>query len=253
MPTKIDDAPGLKQRGIFRNFFMNKKYQPDKIIKRPEAGNIPESKFIPKNSNTLLTWVLLGVIVLVTYITFYPALKNNFTNWDDHLYVVQNPSLAKPIPEGAIYFFHQNYFAFNYHPLTMIVYSLEYHIAKLNPHFYHSVNIFIHLVNVILVFFFIWLLSGKKTEVAAIVSLLFGIHPMHVESVAWISELKDVLYTFFFLGGLIIYYKYIKKEKKSIGSLLFYSSFHVFRNQQQSHFPCLCCFLIFTPNVKLNR
>jgi hypothetical protein len=80
----------------------------------------------------------------------------------------------------------------------MITYTLAYHVAGDDPHFFHGVNIFIHLANVFLVFWLISILSRRKLLVAAIVSLFFGIHPMHVESVAWVAELKDVLYGFFF-------------------------------------------------------
>lgn len=94
----------------------------------------------------------------------------------------------------------------NYHPLTILSYAIEYHFVQLNPKLYHVTNIIIHLLNTVLVFWFILLLS-KKNNVAFITALLFGIHPMHVESVAWISERKDVLYAFFYLGAMIAYIK----------------------------------------------
>ena len=162
------------------------------------------------NKSNLFLWI--GPVLLITYFSLSPALKNGFSNWDDNAYVFQNTHLSKPLPEAAKYFFEPHSFIGNYIPLTMMVYTLEYHAAKLKPEFYHAVNIFIHLANVVLVFLFIYLLSHKKIRVAALVALLFGIHPMHVESVAWIAELKDVLYSFFFLAGLICYYSYSKKK-----------------------------------------
>lgn len=161
-----------------------------------------------------LLYLLAGAAVLITYLTFTPALKNGFINWDDNGYVFENPHLAKPLPEAAAYFFGPHYFIGNYIPVTMMVYALEYRQAKLNPRLYHQVNLLLHLANVVLVFCLIYLLSGKKPWVAALVALFFGVHPMHVESVAWVSELKDVLYSFFFLAGLLSYYRYLQQQQQ---------------------------------------
>ena len=99
----------------------------------------------------------------------------------------------------------------NYHPLVIISYAWEYFFFKLNPAPYHIVNMIIHLLNCVLVFYFI-LRLGSSIPVAFITGLLFGIHPLHVESVAWISERKDVLYAFFYLISLICYLSYLEKR-----------------------------------------
>ena len=92
----------------------------------------------------------------------------------------------------------------------MLVFSLEYKIFGLNETGYHAINLLLHLSNIALVFYFIFLLCSNPL-IALITSLFFGIHPLHVESVAWISELKDLLYTFFFLASCICYMKYLKR------------------------------------------
>jgi Flp pilus assembly protein TadD len=176
-------------------------------FKKPAPAAVPAR--LPKRSNLLF---LMAAVVTITFLSFSPALKNDFTNWDDNAYVFQNEHLAKPLSEVIPYFFKANYFIGNYIPFTMVAYALEYHVAGLKPHFYHQVNVLIHLLNVLLVFWFIFLLSGKRPWVAALVALLFGIHPMHVESVAWVSELKDLLYTGFFIAGLIFYYRYLERK-----------------------------------------
>jgi tetratricopeptide (TPR) repeat protein len=99
----------------------------------------------------------------------------------------------------------------NYHPLVIISYAWEYFFFKLNPAPYHIVNMIIHLLNCVLVFYFI-LRLGAAIPVAFITGFLFGIHPLHVESVAWISERKDVLYAFFYLISLICYLSYLEKR-----------------------------------------
>jgi Tfp pilus assembly protein PilF len=175
---------------------------------------------IPANSakSSFVGWKLVFLfapIAIIALFSFSPALKNSFTNWDDNAYVFENPNLSKPIPDAIQYFFGPHYFIGNYIPVTMITYALEFHEAGLDPQFFHGVNVFIHLLNVLLVFWLARLLSGRKPLVAAIVALFFAIHPMHVESVAWIAELKDMLYSFFFLAGLITWYKHIEGKKQS--------------------------------------
>jgi len=90
---------------------------------------------------------------------------------------------------------------------------MEYDYAKLNPKVYHTTNIILHLINVLLVFLFIRMLS-RKNPIAFITALLFAIHPMHVESVAWVAERKDLLYVLFELCALIAYLHYIGDTKK---------------------------------------
>lgn len=167
-----------------------------------------------QNTQKYVLLIVLAAICIITYLAFSTVFKNEFTNWDDNAYVFQNPHLTKKLTEAISYFFGQHYFVGNYIPVTMIAYSLQRHAAGLDPAFYHTVNLLLHMANVLLVFWFIYLLSNKKIRVAAFVALLFGIHPMHVESVAWIAELKDVLYTFFFLSGLILYQKYVSQKLK---------------------------------------
>src|SRR5260221_6340426 len=156
----------------------------------------------------------LFIILLIALIAFLPALKAGFV-WDDKNYIQNNPELHS-INLKEIF---SSYVLGNYHPLTMLSLAIEYHFWGLNEAGYHIINVLLHLLNIILVFYTIFLLSNK-TGVALIVALLFGIHPMHVESVAWASELKDLLYTFFFLASYILYLKYIKSNKNKF---LFYA------------------------------
>jgi hypothetical protein len=137
-------------------------------------------------------------------------LKNRFTNWDDEYYVVNNAMLRGP-DWNAIF---TRPVAANYHPLTMISLAFNYQLTGLDPSSYLFTNYLFHLINTTLVFYFIWLISGKNIPVAVLSALIFGIHPMHVESVAWVSERKDVLYTFFFLLALLQYWYYLQKGRK---------------------------------------
>ncbi|HVA99526.1 MAG TPA: tetratricopeptide repeat protein [Bacteroidia bacterium] len=164
----------------------------------------------PTVSKPLLLFVI-GLIALITYIAFSPSLKNGFTNWDDPTYVLENPLVVNnKVPVKEIF---KTPVSANYHPITMLTLAWNYQSDKLNPEAYHQENVFFHILNTCLVFFFIFLITQKNLLMAAIVALLFGVHPMHVESVSWISERKDVLYVFFFLAGLITYFYYRETKK----------------------------------------
>jgi protein O-mannosyl-transferase len=153
-------------------------------------------------------WLLL--ILLITGVVFYPMLDNGFTNWDDEFYVLNNALLPGPDWQGI---FSQSVVG-NYHPLTIITLALNYAISGLDASSYLQFNLLLHLFNTALVFYFIFLVSGKNLFAAIFTALVFGIHPMHVESVVWISERKDVLYSVFFLPALIQYWHYLQTDKK---------------------------------------
>lgn len=158
-----------------------------------------------------LPWSLLLPILGVTFILFLPSLKNGFTNWDDVLYVTQNPLLQSLNTEGLKAIWTTPVVS-NYHPLTILSLALNYQISGLDPFSYHLTNIVLHVINTGLVFGLIWLLSSGNRWISGFVALAFGIHPMHVESVAWVSERKDLLYTLFYVSAMIVYIRYIKTQ-----------------------------------------
>ncbi|MDQ1296752.1 MAG: O-GlcNAc transferase, partial [Bacteroidota bacterium] len=152
----------------------------------------------------------LAIIVLISFFAYIPVFQNGFVLWDDDIYIQNNP-LIYSINLKEIF---SKYVLGNYHPLTILTLAIEYHFFGLNETGYHAVNLLFHLMNVILVFYAVFILS-EKAGVALVASLFFGIHPMHVESVAWAAELKDLLYTFFFLASYILYMKYLKERRKN--------------------------------------
>ena len=154
----------------------------------------------------------IGLILSITFIAFFPCLKNDFVNWDDDDYVIYN-TVIKSLSLYSAKSILTSFFVGNYQPVTILSYSLEYQFFKLNPFGYHLTNLILHLFNCLLVFWFIAMLSGRG-GVALITAILFGVHPLHVESVAWISERKDVLYAFFFLGAAICYLKFFREKQK---------------------------------------
>src|SRR5258705_7136955 len=109
-----------------------------------------------KKNKFLLLWLLL--IIVVTAICFFPMLKNNFTNWDDEYYVINNMLLRGPNWQGI---FSQPVVS-NYHPLTIISLAINYGLTGTDPSSYLIFNLLLHLINTALVFYFIWTISVKK-------------------------------------------------------------------------------------------
>lgn len=152
----------------------------------------------------------LLIIVAATYFSYQPAIDAKLTNWDDDKYVTENLAI-RDFSGDNVKKLLTNSFEGNYHPLTMISFAINYSQGKLDPGVYHRTNLFLHLMNTCLVFWFIFLLA-MDIRIATLVSVLFGIHTLHVESVSWVSERKDVLYGFFFLFSLICYLYYLKRK-----------------------------------------
>jgi len=143
------------------------------------------------------------IVLAITFVVFLPSLQNKFVNLDDTQYFIENP-VVKNINLQNLKAIFSEQFVGNYQPLTMLSYMIEYKILGLAPFGYHLANLVFHLLGTLFVFLIIKKLSGNDL-VACITALLFGIHPLHVESVAWVSERKDVLYGFFFLWALYLY------------------------------------------------
>jgi tetratricopeptide (TPR) repeat protein len=157
---------------------------------------------------------LLFAVLTLTFLTFAPTFLNDFTNWDDDMYIRDNPLVQSLSSDNIETMFAPDEEAFvggNYHPLTILTLAINYQISGLKPWSYQLFNILLHLLNTFLVFLLLYRLTKGKSDIALIAALLFGIHPMHVESVTWVAERKDVLYTAFFLGGMLSYLNYIRK------------------------------------------
>lgn len=152
----------------------------------------------------------LVVILMITVSLYSRALQNDILSWDDHWHITFNHDI-RSLSIDNIKAMFTSYYGNMYQPLTTLTFALNYHFFGLNSMVYHATNVLFHLVNVVLVFFLVLRLSRRR-EIAVIAACLFGIHPMHVESVAWITERKDVVYAFFYLYALISYVRFIQGE-----------------------------------------
>jgi len=158
--------------------------------------------------------LLVAVILVLTFAAYYPSLKNGMMrSWDDQAYITQNALVKSLSANNIIKIFKEDKGLYaNYHPLTTLSLAVNYHFSKEEPFGYHLTNLLLHLLNTLLVFIFIYKLTKNNLVIAAVTSLLFGLNPVHVESVAWISERKDVLYAFFFLCSTIAYQFFLQKK-----------------------------------------
>jgi tetratricopeptide (TPR) repeat protein len=214
----------------------------DDQMKRPQTYD----------ENKKYTGLLLIILIVITVIAFSPSLNNDFTNWDDNEYVTENQYITN-LSWKNIKTFFTKIFVIHYCPLVMLSYSLDYKVSNLNPKAYHTTNLVFHLFNCLLVYYLIYLLS-KDIYIAFIAALLFGIHPVHVESVAWITERKDVLYSFFFLGSLILYVLYKRENNQKyyiVSVVLFICS--LLSKAMAITLPFVLILLDYYPFKKLNK
>lgn len=152
------------------------------------------------------TFIFAAVAVLAAALAFLPSLRNRFVTLDDNLMLLDAPVIRSLAAENIRHIF-TSYHCWLYHPLVLLSYAVEYHFFGFNPFIFHLTNYLLHLANTGLVFA-VFLALTRHRFLAGIVALLFGIHPLHVASVAWVSERKDVLYALFFLFAWWSYLQY---------------------------------------------
>lgn len=178
-------------------------------------------------------FLLALTVACLTFVVYIPSLWNGFAGvWDDRNYVIDNPYI-RTLDFSFFKWASVSVVNSTWHPLTMFSYALDYRFWKLNPFGYHLTNIIFHSANTFLAFIVAANLaikaqlagkSGlkegmtrKALAVGLITALLFGLHPLHVESVSWISERKDVLSAFFFFAAVLVYLRWVES-----GSILLY-------------------------------
>jgi len=165
-----------------------------------------------------LNIIYVLALLLLTTTIYFKSVNFDFINWDDDRNVYEN----QDIRSLSVHNIQKIFLTANlkmYQPLTSLSYAVEYKFKGSNPHLFHLDNLILHLLNCLLVFIFVFLLI-RNSLVSALVAFLFALHPMHVESVAWITERKDVLYSFFYLLSLISYIYYLRKNRSVLWLLL---------------------------------
>ena len=164
-----------------------------------------------------LQWLVVTVVA-VSILVFFSVTGFEFLNYDDHLILYKNPAVLQFDLDTIL----TKQMAGDFIPLTLTTFALENYFFGLNPHVFHITNILIHILNCVVVIFILYRLSNRDYLVTFLGSMAYTVCPLHVESVAWITERKDVLYGFFFLAALLSYLKYLDgKTNYYILSLIF--------------------------------
>lgn len=167
--------------------------------------------FIQKRRLECIICLFLAASSLLIY---YQSTQHDFVTYDDELYVIKNPHIKAGLTsESTIWAFTTGYAA-NWHPLTWLSHMLDFQLYSLNPMGHHWTNLQIHIVNTVLLFLFLKWVTGTIWR-SAFVSVLFAVHPLHVESVAWVSERKDVLCALFWILSMWAYVGYVRQPKKT--------------------------------------
>jgi tetratricopeptide (TPR) repeat protein/uncharacterized membrane protein (DUF441 family) len=192
-----------------------------------------------KSSTLSKRLLMLGLALgLCTVIVYLPALNLGFVNWDDDEYVYKNSNIHSP-NIGFVRWAFTTFHCGNWHPLTWFSLVADRFVWGTGPMGFHTTNVVLHGINTALVTILAALLISIATKnaspeeeggslldrnmlAAAVTGILFGFHPIHVESVAWISERKDVLSAFFFLAGILVYLRYAWVRSDGIAKEAFY-------------------------------
>jgi len=192
--------------------------------------------------------LMISLFLILLIVMIYGQVGSfDFVNWDDGLYVTENVYVQNGISkEGFIWAFTTSH-AGNWHPITWLSHMLDCELYGLNPAGHHYTNIAFHIANTLFLFFILFRITGALWK-SAFVAALFAIHPLHVESVAWVSERKDVLSTFFGLLMIGAYYRYIKApDFKNYLLVILFLSLGLMSKPMLVSFPFVLLLLDFWP------
>ncbi|MEO5358140.1 MAG: tetratricopeptide repeat protein [Nitrospirae bacterium YQR-1] len=183
------------------------------------AGSLAErglrggTESFPLLPPSLLSHPFLSLILaLVAVVLYLPVIRNDFISYDDINYVVENPAVKAGLTLNGIMWAMKSVYFANWHPATWILYMTEAQVFGVSPQGFHLVSLILHAVNGVLLFRVLCRLM-KKAVPAFLGALLFVVHPINVESVAWVSQQKTLLSTTFWFFSLITYITYVEKQK----------------------------------------
>ena len=162
-------------------------------------------------------WIVIYfalVLAAGTIVLYWPITRDAFINFDDNAYVTDNPHVKAGLTWAGVKWAFTSGYAANWHPLTWISHMLDCQLFGVNAADHHMMNMFLHTANTVLLFILLTYLTSALGR-SAFVAALFAWHPLHVESVAWASERKDVLSAFFWMLTLLCYARFAKPRARS--------------------------------------
>ncbi len=159
------------------------------------------------------SFILGALLAIATLAVYWPVSHCSFFNFDDPVYVANNPHIVSGLDWDTVAWAFTTFHASNWHPMTWLSHALDVQLFQLAPGGHHVMNLLLATVNVLLLF---WLLVRATGYVgcSAMVAGLFALHPVNVESVAWIAERKNLLSMFFFLLGMLAYHWYASSRQR---------------------------------------
>lgn len=186
--------------------------KPGSVRPRPATAKVPASLQSPPDTlvGTGRVWAVCALLAVVTLLIYRPVGAHPFVNYDDPDYVVNNSHVQEGMAWATLTWALTATEQSNWHPLTWLSHALDYQLFALDPAGHHWTNVLIHTLNTLLLFLLLWRITGA-TGRSLLVGALFALHPLNVESVAWIAERKNVLSTLFFLLTLGAYGWYARK------------------------------------------
>ena len=200
-----------------------------------------------------LNWLICLGLALSILAAYAPLWGCGFVAYDDPVYVTANDRVQHGLNWRSLAWAFTTGRSGNWHPLTWISHMVDFQLYGLHPAGHHATSLALHIANTILLFLVFQRLTGSRWA-AALVAALFGLHPLHVESVAWVAERKDVLSTFFWMLTVLAYTKYVQEEKtQSPGRrrfylwALFFYGLGLMAKSMLVTLPCLLMLLDFWP------
>jgi tetratricopeptide (TPR) repeat protein len=167
---------------------------------------------MPRNRNLEDPWLICALLVLAVLAVYLPVIKFSFLTYDDDYYVTRNPHVAGGLTSAGLRWAFTHVHSANWHPLTWLSHMLDCQLYGLAPAGHHLTNLLFHAANTVLLFLWLRSLTSAFWR-SAFVAALFALHPLHVESVAWVAERKDVLCSFFGLLSLWTYTRYVEGRR----------------------------------------
>jgi len=174
----------------------------------------PDDADKPGSHNRIMVLVVCLFIVVVTLAVFGQTVNHEFVNYDDPKYVYENPHVTAGLMSQSIAWAFTSKYASNWHPLTWLSHMLDCQVYGLRPGGHHLTNVLIHATTAVLLLLVLLRMTGALWP-SAFVAVVFAIHPLRVESVAWVAERKDVLSGLFFVLTIGAYARYV--ERPSLG------------------------------------
>jgi Flp pilus assembly protein TadD len=195
--------------------------KPPRVVVKSQLASASSSPVAPKVAERdRMTFILCILLAAATFAIYFDATRNPFINFDDQTYVIENQQVQEGLTLATLKWAFTTVYASNWHPLTWISHALDCQLFGLNPAGHHLTSVLLHVLNALILFLLLARVTGAKGR-SLLVAALFALHPINVESVAWIAERKNVLSMFFLLLTVGAYGWYARRPRPERYALAF--------------------------------